>query len=294
MAGTPVTDQQWELMRAAFQEHGEKPYKVASLAGVNPRTAIKAWATGWPELGRPPIAQVLKDEEIGARARQIHALKQAERQNAEAAVVTSEIRNLAREHAIAVRAQEGEIIQKSRDRVAAALVRSEKLIDAGLRFAEVTRSMFDLEAQKARAWINWEVGVALGKIDPEDKSAMPKLGRSSLNIERAQRILQQLNESVASTVATFHEVMALERLYLGQPTDIIGVTPSTGVESADIDLPQALARIQAAQEAVSAALDRQRVGVANVIDVSPDSDDSGDGPRPSGSRGLIGQPVLLE
>jgi len=284
MAGKQVTDEQWELMRAAFQEYGDKPYKVATVTGVNPRTAIKAWSIGWPDQHRLPICDVLKNEEIGARAKQLQALQSAERESAKAALITNEVRNEARAHATAIRQQEANIIQASRSRVAEALTRAENLSESALKYSEAVRSMFDLETQKARAWINYEVGVALGKIDPDDKTLLPKLKRPSLDPERGQRLLQQLNDQTASIVATFHEVMALERLYLGQPTDIIGVGVQHHLESTDIDLNQALARINAAQEAVQAVIQLKSGG--NIIDVDPDDD--------SDSTELIGQPVAIE
>src|SRR4051812_46636872 len=56
-------------MLASFREAPGDHVRAAQVAGVDKRTAKRAWLRGWPESGKRPIAEVVSEEQAAARAK---------------------------------------------------------------------------------------------------------------------------------------------------------------------------------------------------------------------------------
>lgn len=191
--------------------------KAAIHAGCDPATSARAFKVGWPRKGFPPISQVLKDEQIAARAalQRDHAAKIAAQEKE---------RDEARKQAVQSRAQEGQMVTLARTASLQAITVSSQLLGGARKLAGVVAKQLEAESQKA----------------PADQ--MSPHGIVGL-LDRITTISEKINRAA-------HQAMVMERLHLGQPTDIIAHVDQS---DDDMTLEAAELRIKAAQQALESA-----------------------------------------
>jgi hypothetical protein len=213
----------------AYREDPSHPYTVARRAEVDPRTAIKAWELGWPKKGLEPIRTVFAREQQKARAEIL--AKQATNK----AVLLKE-----REDAVAqaakARAEEGQMVAWARGSALQAMTVAVSLAVSARKLAGQVKQQID----------------ALAELAPGDPSYLT----ASQGLTTLQRIADLLAkiDSVAATS------MQMERLHLGQPTNI---TANVITSQTEMTIEEAAARIEMAQKALEGA---RRVGGLTVID----------------------------
>lgn len=74
-----MTDEEWERWIEAFRQHPAETVRVAQIMGRPRNRGRLAWYHGWPEQGRPPIAEILAADAIDARAKRA-AIDEKERE----------------------------------------------------------------------------------------------------------------------------------------------------------------------------------------------------------------------
>lgn len=206
MGSRAITPDLYERLVSAFRQDTNIA-KASRVAGCSQPTAKKAWHKAWPRKGFKPIADVMREEQIAARAKLAaeHAARLASQQKE---------REDARQQAIQSRQQEGQMIVLGRTNALQATAVAGGLLKGARALAAEVQKQLDDESKKA----------------PADR--MPAGQRLAL----IQRILA-CHESV---VRAAHEQMRMERLFLGQPTDIIAhidLTDTSGeMTTADLEV----------------------------------------------------------
>ena len=229
MAGKMLTKDKYEQLVAAFRETPDRPYTVCKKVGVTGRTAIKAWEVGWPQKGYEPIKTVMQREQVKARAEIIA------QQASKKAFLLKE-REDAIAHAAQSRAQEGQMVGLARGGALQAMTVSVNLAGSARKLASQVKAKID----------------ALAELDPTDPlSLAPAAGLQMLH--RLAELMQKINQ-IAETS------MRMERLHLGEPTQVVGHVITSQTE---MTIDEAGARIEMAQKALDNA---RRVGGLSVID----------------------------
>ena len=207
MARRRIERGDYEAMVVAFREHGPKTTVVGRIVGFDKRTVRKAWVEGWPEKGADwgPIRLLVKDEQRAARAdlvaegaKKLAAAKtQVEVRQAEAALTRAYAEaEKARKDAIAARRAEAEIVRGERANVMGLIAAT----------GVALRGAMDQAA-------SIEAALRTG-IDPATKKPIPLLAKV--------KILAELGRLVRLAGETAMDVVRVERLLLGEPTEIVG------------------------------------------------------------------------
>jgi hypothetical protein len=229
MARRKITEDLYNRLLDEFRKDPDHPYSVAPKAGVDPRTAIKAWELGWPKKGMEPVKTVMQREQIKARALLMgeHAAKKA--------IVLKE-REDAIKQAAESRAQEGQMVNLARGSSAQALTVAVNLAMAARKLADQVKAKV----------------IELANLDPKEPTSLtPTQGLVMLT--RIADLQQKINSTALSA-------MQMERLHLGQPMNIMaGVITS----QTEMTIEEASARIEMANQALEGA---RRVGGLTVID----------------------------
>lgn len=179
--------------------------------------AKRAWERGWPHFrGGDSIQEIFRKEQVAARAALL--AEQAARRGQ-----IEKDRDDARKQAIEARKIEGQMVSLARAGTLSGLAVVSSLVPAAKKLAEMVKK--DLEAT-----------IASGK-DLSASQAVHLLGRI---------VDLQVRMNGAGQVA-----MQMERLHLGQPTEIIGLT-GNALED-DMTLEEAQERIKAAEQALATA-----------------------------------------
>lgn len=232
MGRRAITQEVYENIVRAFHEvdkHGTAAVPeythAARLAGVDRKTAERAWSVGWPKKGMPSVQSVMVEEQLAARARlqAEHATKIAQQQRE---------REEARKQAVEARAQEGQVVQLARTSSLQALAISNQLLGGARKLAGIVRTTLEAEATKPPT---------------EQMSARALLDLMG----RVTSMSESINRAA-------HAAMTMERLHLGQPTQIIEHVDDRD----DLTMEEAMLRVQAAQQAIDTA---QRSAKLTVI-----------------------------
>lgn len=195
--------------------------EAARYAQCSRPTARKAWAKGFPgHHNGKPLEQVIKEEQAAARAEML-------RETQARAAQAERDREDARKAAVQARKEEGMMVQGTRAVTGQAIVMAQKVITGSNALAERLKQILQTEATKPTP-------------DLTPIAMMNLLREASLVVNR-------LNDAA-------YQTMQMERLHLGEPTTIVGVTATTGGGNVPIDitLEEAEIRIKAAQAAVAA------------------------------------------
>lgn len=223
-----LTKAKYESLVNAWREFPTNPTKVAQMANVAYRTAVKAWELGWPKKGMEPIKTLFAREQQQARAAILA------RQAAKKAGLLKE-RDDAIKQAALVRAQEGQMVGLARGSALQAMTVSAQLAGTARKLGE--RAKVKLEAELAK--------------EPDDPTGLTASAAVSM-LDRLSTLMVKINGQARAT-------MELERLHLGQPTETINIITS----QSEMTVDEVEARIESATRALSNA---RRVGGLTVID----------------------------
>lgn len=179
---------------------------AAKVAKCDARTAKRAFVKGWELYGLDAIRDIITAEQSAARAAIEGELSEA----AEATVaVEAKEKAAARRDAIKARAEEGKLVRAARGNVVVLLESCRDLLSAYRKLAPNVRKLVEK--------INIKIDAAL---DADEGSPEEMLDL----VERVAAVLWRLSTSSRASTAAGMQALQMERLLLGQPTEIIGVT----------------------------------------------------------------------
>lgn len=205
-SGATKFQDRYDAIAAQYRALGYTPTKVAAACHVNVRTAMRYWHLGCPEIGAEPIHVVITREQIEAR-RRIEEEKRAETQANRAAVT---------ENATETRKKEGQILELQRAAVLQNSVVATNLAMGARRLAEMVNRKLQALA------------------DTPDK----------VDVFDAVKLLKTVADTTGKITAAAHELMEMERLHLGEPTQIIELVKE------ELTVSEIEARVEAAQRAL--------------------------------------------
>ena len=242
-----ITEEVYERLVEAFRDKPGNVSNAARLAGCGPLMASRAWEKGWEPLSLLPIKDVIKEEQLIARG-QIEAARLAQ------ATSKRQERENARKNAIETRQQEGQMVKLTRGNAMQALTVSVELGRATRQFSETIQERLKLEQEKVATWVAYERDRLAGHNPTPPDYARPPLGPEEL-----VNLLNRAADYMAKITQCARQAMEMERLYLGQPTDIVGLTDASALQ--DISRDELQVRMEAAISAVSAMKQRESVHV---------------------------------
>ena len=189
-----VTRAQYDLMVAAFREKPGTWEHAGRAGGVAPRTAKVAWETGWPSLGNgwaKPIRDLLAAEQTDARAEAVLAAARAQ----QVAQVPQDETERARAKLAAVQwaVREGELAHGA-------------IVNAG-GLLQIVNALLQAAVPLAS-----QVKAAIAKEGPP------------LGARAGAQLLKEIGAFTRDAGAAARDAVELERLHLGQPGQIVGVT----------------------------------------------------------------------
>jgi hypothetical protein len=165
--------------------------------------ALRGWKQGWPVLQwAEPIERVLDREKLAAQ-------EKARAEEVERARLAARVRDDARDDALKTHEQEGQMVKAARVNV---LV----LLNATGRLGPALQVLSEQIRQR----------IETNQLDPSEASGL----------------LRNVASAAGQMVKAGQVALQLERLYRGQPTDILGITPT------EMSQEEALAELAAGQE----------------------------------------------
>lgn len=189
-----ITEEEWELIAEFYAQHGEQHIQAAKRFGYVRRTMVRLYYEGSKSLNKPPIKGLMQDVQLRARA----------------------IRN-----------------QMADDEVRAAEKEMQGLL-ATVDKPEVANSLVDAAEARAHEGMLVSVGrrnitaysLILGKIMQKIQTKMPEIEASLDDMTGRQLIalFKDLSKPVVDIQGAVSQVLEAERLLMGQPTALIGVS----------------------------------------------------------------------
>lgn len=243
--GARVTQEMYEALVQAYREQPGIHARAAKAAKTTPSTATKGWHKGWPKRGWPPIKDLMKAEQLEARAqaseaRRLGALayEQQQRDDFQARLEdlsrqANDMKLKAREDAIRTRKEEGEMVQMSRGAIRLNLGALIKLSQEVLN-----KVVPQLVAQI-------ESGYVIGATGRKRK----------LTTHDQLKLMNQLALLLSRIIPESERAIKMERLLLGEPTEIIGLNLH------DMDAEEVIEMHEATQWAVERAKKRRGLEV---------------------------------
>jgi len=240
-----ITVPVYERLVEAFRDKPGNVSNAARLAGCGNLMASRAWEKGWEPLSLLPIKDVIKEEQLIARG-QIEAARLA------AASSKRQERENARKNALETRQQEGQMVKLTRGNAMQALAVSVELGRSTRQFSETIQARLTLEQEKVAAWVAYERDRMAG-----NKPTPPDYARPPMGPEELVNLLNRAADYMAKITQCARQAMEMERLYLGQPTDIVQLADAKAL--ADVSRDELQVRMEAAIAAVSALKQRESV-----------------------------------
>ena len=198
--GNRVTQQVWDLLIEAYREDPGNHSHASRRALVKRTTAKRAYEIGYPS--RPwaikPIKQLLVEDIQLARARLELEAEREELEEDQADLDAERDREAVRQHAITAKTQAGQLVASARAGAILGLAAAVK-VATGLQKA-MQRLGNELEAMA----------------DPAVKMTPKEVGTLSSIMRRYASTLRELN-------ASGQLAMEMERLRLGEPSQIVGL-----------------------------------------------------------------------
>lgn len=253
----PITPAVYDALLSSYREHPANHNQAAVRAGCTWRTAKKAWENGWLDKGLPAIEAVIAEEKLQAQTK-IRAEMAAKRAAEEAE------REGAYTQALEARKQEGQVVQLTRAQSLQNLAVAVQLAQAARVLAPAIKDFVDVEVTKMKAWTAYERGVADGSINPNDPSKVPPFAKASMSAHSATLMIQRITTLNGQIVQTARQAMEMERLHVGEPTNILGVM----MNRREMTMEEVEARMMAAVEAFEAF---KRTGGAATLDAGLDT-----------------------
>lgn len=203
-----ITRGVYEKLVEAYRAFPGKIGTVSRMAGVDWRTAKRAWEFGWPNRSPrgdwPPIKLTIAEEQRGARANsQIDREAMETELRATRTIVEERIfkemreRDAARADAVQSRADEAKLVRAERGSAIAAVSLVGRLFRGMLARGE--------------------------KLEAMVKEGKDEAGQT-MTIDQEIKIWSAVYLMAQRVIAMSGQVVQQERLLLGQPTEIIGVS----------------------------------------------------------------------
>jgi hypothetical protein len=216
-------DQYNQLVNAYLEKPGAHEY-AAAMAMCDAKTAAKFWTGGDPKRSLAAIQFVVQQHVEKAKAeweagqRKLAAEEQVRREDA-------------KKIAIATRSEEQQITQLARKELVPLLATVASLAAQASKLAlpdasgqvPLAHALFEHEVAKARVWMIYEQALMAG----QTSVPKPDVGRPSLTLEEMARYMQRVSILAQRTINAAMESAKLTRLFLGEPTDIIGIVDET-------------------------------------------------------------------
>lgn len=226
MARRRQTQEAYDAALAAYREKPGVHANAARAAKVEFRTAKRMWEEGWAQVpGAIAIRERLQRDAEEARA-EVARQGMLKREQADA------MREQARRDAVESHAAEGAMVRLARSDATGLLASVGKLQPA----------LQALAAQLTESVVNGE-----------------RMGRTE-----AARMLSALSRVTKEALAAAQIAVELERLHLGAPTQIVGVSDVSGMTSAE-----AAREIEQAAAALARARKLGLLEDVTTIDVTP-------------------------
>lgn len=221
MARRKYTKELYDLLLAGFREAPGNATNAGRVAGCDPRTARRAWRQGWGYSWAPAIREVIRQEMELARIERAK-LQEQERDQ--------QLRDRKRARDDAARAA-GEEAQAS-------TIARANSIAAGALIQGLMRSMLPLTKKLQESLVDG------GDLKPREMAKM---------LGDAAYIVRQGNEAIKAA-------FELERLRVGEPTQILGIT---GTDSAT---PEEIAvELQSIDRSLRRALQQHKVTASSLV-----------------------------
>lgn len=237
MARRPITQELVDGLVTGFRESPGNASHAARVAKCDPRTARKAWEVGWPNcvfLSGKSIERLFQEEAQAARAL-------LQREDEQKRAMAQKERDEARKQAIEARKQEGQIVTLARTSCLQALTVASQLNSGARLLAGFIKLRLDAE---------------LAKKDNDPTKMQPEV---------VVQWLGKISSITSNIIQTAHQAMVMERLHLGEPTDIIGLQAIRD----DMAMEEAEARLLAAQQAFENARKTPEERTAIGMDMAP-------------------------
>lgn len=232
-----ITADQWDRMLGSFREVPGGVSRAAAAGGVSRPTASKAWNHGMHYLeGRSkPIKEIVETEQRAARAAALDAKAEAARKHqAREADRAWEEAEKARQDVIKARRQEADMVRAERSNVIALIGVTGQVLRGAIKSAK------DLERMI-------ESGYDVVGVDADGKEI-----RRRLSVKERVEVLWKVGRIVRQAANAGMEVVRMERLLLGEPTEIVGM-----VDLDAISEEEAIRDIEAAYEAAQRVKERR-------------------------------------
>lgn len=215
-----IPQSKFDALIAAFREHPGVYRTAARIAGVDKTTARTAWERGWPDRGWPAIGTLFAGEQLRARAqlaKEAESLSKKELVEnilAAGAAPDSAIRNQAKKDGVSIRVEEAQAIRQARSNAMGLMGVTARLLTGVLKLAQGAQRQLEAEAIR-------------GFVDPM----------------KVAKLLSSLAHSTIRGAEAAQLSMQMERLWLGQPTEIVGqVNLATDMTLEEVDKRLAAAR----------------------------------------------------
>lgn len=198
MAAHAIDDQTWHiLLRTLRDDPTENVTEAARQARISYPTARKAYRDGYPNAKPPraPIAKILEEERVQARATVNTAVVEDARRAAleEAAQKRAEAKK-AREDVVEARRQEGAMVRGMRGSVLGMIGASASVVRGAMKLGE-----------------------SIGK-----DLALAAEGDVKMTMKAKQEAITNTTLWLTRLASAAGEVVKMERLLLGEPTEILG------------------------------------------------------------------------
>lgn len=191
-----ISAEHWDKLLESFRARPSGMTAASRAAKVAVNTAKKAWLEGMPHLGKGPIKAIVEEEQRAARATMadVQRTKAAEQAEANADRAWKEAEK-ARRDVVMARKQEAELVRAERANVIALVGSTGRLLRGLIRRCET------LEKQ-----------IETGR----------EVDGSELRVKDQVEIAWKIGRIVRQTAEASMDVVKMERLLLGEPTEIVG------------------------------------------------------------------------
>lgn len=230
-----ISLEKWRRLIDVFRAQGTSiNYREAArIAGVKPSTAKENFLQGSERLKRPPIRDMLLQEQVAARAQVEKTTTQIE-ERLEALGGDLPTRQAANKNAVTARAQEGRLVAGSRMTAEICLAAAGKLLKAAGPLTDALARELQKEIQSPKA-----------------------------DVARLSGMFGKLLDYSREAVALARQASELERLHLGAPEKTIAVTHEVSAADAATEIAALLRMMARVDETVDPVLadELRRAGV---------------------------------
>lgn len=190
----------YERLLAAYRENPGNHTAAGRVAGCDRRTARAIWEKGWRKVdSAPPISSLIGDEQEIARAHRVEPTP---------AVLDDHIRRIEKERELAAQDEKKRAVQDA----AQTRVQEGQLIGA----------MRGILGRNMAAIASMQPGIVeLGKA--VNDRILQKVRDGKIDEDKATSLVRKVAAAMRDTANSLQAVLESERLYMGEPTAILGL-----------------------------------------------------------------------